>query len=155
MEQKKTILNYIGQLFATYGIIVTIFIVFVSVVGENAKDLSSLYQFGNQGLALDTLVQLLMLACIVTLAQILYLTDQWIKNMNIILRNILFFATICVVMGVFVAIFVWFPINNVKAWVAFAVSFVICTCISVFISKLQENAENKKMEQALEKFKEK
>lgn len=154
MEQKKTIFNYIGQLFATYGIIVTIFIVFVSVVGESAKDLSSLYQFGNQGLALNTLVQLLMLTCIITLARILYLTDQWIKNMNIVLRNILFFATICVVIVVFAVIFVWFPINDVRAWVAFAVSFVICTCICGFI-KLQENAENKKMEQALEKFKEK
>lgn len=155
MEQKKTVFNYIGQLFATYGIIVTIIIVFVSIVGENAKDLSSLYQFGSRGLASSTLVQLLILACIITLAQILFLTDQWIKNMNLILRNILFFATICVVIGVFAAVFVWFPINNVKAWLAFVITFVICTCISVFISKLQENVENKKMEQALEKFKEK
>ena len=32
-------------------------------------------------------------------------------------------------------------------------SFTICTVISVLIRKLQENAENKKMEQALAKIK--
>lgn len=154
MEQNKTIFNYIEQLFATYGIIVTIFIVFTSMVGENAKNISSLYRLGSQGLSLATLVQLLALACMITFAQVLFLTDQWIKSMNMILRNIMFFSTICVAIGVFAAIFVWFPINSIRAWVAFAISFTICTVISVFISKLQENAENKKMKQALDKFKE-
>ena len=60
---------------------------------------------------------------------------------------------ICVGIGIFVAVFKWFPINNIMAWVAFAMSYTISTVISVLISKLQENAENKKMEQALAKIK--
>ena len=153
MEQNKTIFNYIGQFFATYGIIVTIFIVFTCLIGENAKNVSSLYSLGSQGLSLDTLLQLLALAGIITLAQVTFLTDYWIKNMNMILRNVMFFVTICVVIGTFTAIFMWFPVNNIMAWVSFAISFTICTVISVFISKLHENAENKKMEQALAKIK--
>lgn len=31
MEQNKTIFNYIGQVFATYGIIVTVFLLFCVV----------------------------------------------------------------------------------------------------------------------------
>lgn len=154
MEQNKTIYNYIGQLFATYGVIVTIFIIFTSIIGESAKDLSSLYRLGGEGLSIGTLIQLLALAGIITLAQILFLTDKWIKNMQLLVRNILFFATICVAIGFFVIIFVWFPIDNIKAWIAFAISFIICTGISVGISKLEENAENKKMEQALKRLKE-
>lgn len=57
-----------------------------------------------------------------------------------------------VVIGAFSAILMWFPVNNVWAWVAFIISFIICTVISAFICKLGEKAENKKMEQALEKI---
>lgn len=153
MEQNKTIFSYIGQLFATYGVIVTIFIVFTCIIGDNAKNISTLYSLGNLGLSLATLVQLLALAGVITLAQVAFLTDCWIKSMNMILRNILFFLVICVGIGIFAAVFTWFPINNIMAWVAFAISFTICTVISVLISKLQENAENKKMEQALAKIK--
>lgn len=152
MEQNKTIFNYIGRFFAIYGIIVTIFIVFTCLIGEEAEKVSSLYSLGNQGMSIATLVQLLALAGIVTLAQIAFLTDCWIKNMNMILRNILFFATICVGMGIFAVAFKWFPVKNIMAWVFFAISFTISTVISVFISKLQVNAENKKMEQALAKI---
>ena len=153
MEQNKTIFSYIGQFFATYGAIVTIFIVFTYIVGENAKNVSALYSLGSQGLSLATLVQLLALAGVITLAQVAFLTDCWIKSMNMIIRNVLFFAAICIGIGIFAAVFKWFPINNIMAWVSFAISFTICTAISVFISKLQENAENKKMEQALAKIK--
>ncbi|MCR5517833.1 MAG: hypothetical protein K6F17_04605 [Lachnospiraceae bacterium] len=153
MEQNKTIFNYIGQLLATYGIIVTIFIVFTCLIGEKAKNVSSLYSLGSQGLSLATLVQLLALAGIITLAQVVFLTDCWIKSMNMILRCIVFFVTISVGIGIFAATFTWFPVNNIMAWLAFAISFTICTVISVFISKLKENAENKKMEQALAKIK--
>lgn len=153
MERSKTIFNYIGQLFATYGIIVTIFIAFTYLIGDNAKNMSSLYRLGSQGLSLATLIQLLALACIITFAQILLLTDHWIKSMYMVLRNIIFFVTICVAIGGFAVIFEWFPVSNIMAWVAFVISYIVCTGISVFISKLRENAENKKMEQALDKLK--
>lgn len=153
MEQKKTIFSYIGQVFATYGIIVTIFIVFSILIGERACGVSSLFSLADEGLAINTLLQLLLMTVIINLSQNLFLTDRWIKNMPMIIRNILFFATVCVVIVVFAFLFEWFPVKDYNAWIGFAVSFVICTIISVGISKLEENAQNKKMEQALEKIK--
>ena len=47
MEDKKTIFDYLGQLFATYGITVAIFIVFGMVVGEGAREFSTLFALGN------------------------------------------------------------------------------------------------------------
>ena len=126
---------------------------FACIIGDNAKNISTLYSLGNMGFSLATLVQLLALAGVITLAQVTFLTDCWIKSMNMILRKILFFLVICVGIGIFAAVFTWFPINNIMAWVAFAMSYTISTVISVLISKLQENAENKKMEQALAKIK--
>ena len=42
------------------------------------------------------MVQLLALAGVITLAQVTFLTDCWIKSMNMILRKILFFLVISV-----------------------------------------------------------
>lgn len=70
--------------------------------------------------------------------------------MQMIIRNIMFFGTICVT----IALFAWFPIGNVRAWIGFLISFIVCLAISVEIRKLAENAENKKLEQALKKLKE-
>lgn len=69
--------------------------------------------------------------------------------MSTILKHILFFGVICVSMGVCARVFTWFPIDNIGAWIAFAVSFAICTGASILI----ENAENRKMERALKEYK--
>ena len=50
MEEKKTIFDYIGQLFATYGIIVAIFLIFGSCIGSLAKGHSSLFPWEKKGL---------------------------------------------------------------------------------------------------------
>ena len=152
MEEKKTIFDYIGQLFATYGIIVAIFLIFGSCIGSLAKDHSTLFSLGKEGFAMNTLFELLLLAVIITGTQIVFLTDKWIKNMSLILRNVFFFGIIVIVMAVFAIVFGWFPVNEAKAWIGFFISFFICTLISITISKLEEKAENRKMEQALEKF---
>lgn len=124
MEENKTIFNYITQLFATYGIMVAIFMVFGMTIGNLANGHSSLFALGTLGFSTETLFQLLLLATIITLAQITFLTDRWIKNMGLILRNICFFGCIVIVMAVFAAVFVWFPIKEVKAWIGFGVSFL-------------------------------
>lgn len=154
MEDKKTIFDYFGQLFATYGITVAIFIVFGMVVGEEAGEYSTLFALGNRGISIQTLAQLLLLALVITIVQILFLTDKWVKNMQLLLRNVCFFGCICVAIVVFAALFAWFPIGDMKAWIGFTVSFAVCTVVSVVIGRAEEKAENRKMEQALKKFRE-
>ena len=46
MEEKKTIFNYIGQAFATFGIIVTLFIAFSLIIGESSGEYSTLFVLG-------------------------------------------------------------------------------------------------------------
>lgn len=153
MEDNKTIFSYIGQLFATYGIIIGIFLIFGAVIGEQASKYSTLFSLGSQGFKISTLLQLLILALIITAVQVIFLTDRLIKNMNLIIRNVLFFGSIVAVMVVFAIAFAWFPVGEVRAWIAFVISFLICTGISIAVTKLAEKAENKKMEQALNRFK--
>lgn len=153
MEDKKTIFNYIGQVFATYGMILFIFIIFGIMIGDIARGYSSLFELGNQGFSIATLLQLFILAIIISIAQIAFLTDRWIKNLSIFFRNVLFFGTAIITIAIFAIFFKWFPIYDVKAWIGFGLSFIVCTVVSVTISRLEEQAENKKMEQALNRFK--
>lgn len=155
MEENKTIFNYISQVFAIFGNIVLIFIIFSLVIGKQAREISSLFELGDQGLSIATLLQLLLLAIIISIGQITFLTDRWIKNMSLLLRMVIFFLLVMCTIILFVVLFGWFPITEVKAWIGFFLSFSICTAISVGIGRLEEQAENKKMEEALEKYKKK
>ncbi len=155
MEDNKTIFNYIGQVFATYGIIIFIFIILGITTGDGASECSSLFEFGNQGFSIATLLQLFIFSTIVSVSQIAFHTDRWIKNMSLFFRNVLFFGVIVLTIVIFIIIFEWFPINSIKAWGSFILSFGTCTAIGVTFSILKEKAENKKMEQALNRFKDK
>lgn len=154
MEENKTIFSYLGQIFATFGVIVVIFLVFALVIGNDTSEYSTLFALGSKGLTAATLLEVLLLSVIITLAQVAFLTDKWIKNMGLAVRYVCFFGIIGIVSLTFSVLFSWFPIDNPMAWLGFVISFAICTAIGVVISKLEEKAENKKMEQALKKFNE-
>ena len=153
MEDRKTIFEYIAQLFTTYGIMVVIFIVINLFIGENARSVSTLFAIGSDGLSSAMLLELLLLAFIITAAQNIFLSDILIKDMALIVRNILFFLTIMIAITVFVIIFGWFPINEVGAWIGFIISFAVCTAVSAVFMRLEERAENKKMQEALNRLK--
>ena len=138
MEDRKTVFEYIAQLFATYGIMVVIFIVI---------------NHGSSGLSSAMLIQLLLLAVIITAAQNVFLSDILIKNMALIVRNILFFVTVMIAIAVFVILFGWFPVNEAGAWIGFLISFAVCTTVSAVFMRLEERAENKKMQDALNRLK--
>lgn len=152
MEEKKTVFSYISQVFATYGIIVTIFTLLSLLIGEGTGAYSSLFRLGRTGLTLGTLWELLLLAAVTTFVQVLFLTDRWIKNMPILRRNVLFFALVLAVIVGMILVFHWFPANDPLAWVGFLISFVLSMGVSVLLSRLKEQAENRRMAAALEKY---
>lgn len=153
MEDKKNIFDHIKELFTSYGIVVLLFIVINLIIGNEAGSISSLFALGSNGLSTATLLQLLLLVFIITVAQNVFLTDILIKNMALVLRNILFFVTILVAIVIFAVVFRWFPVNDARAWIGFIASFAICTTVSSVIMRLEENAENKKMQDALNRLK--
>ena len=153
MEDRKTVFDYIEQLFTTYGIMVVIFIAFSVLIGNDAGRVSTLFALGSSGLSVSTLAQLLLLALLITILRNLFLSDLVIRDMSLILRNVLFFVSIMVVIAAFAVIFSWFPINEPLAWAGFLISFAVCTVISAIITRAGERAENKKMEEALRVYK--
>ena len=152
MEEKKTVFYYIRQGFATYGLAVLIFIIMGITIGERAKDYAYLFSMGNAGMSMPILLELFLLAVIITLAQVAFLTDTWIVNMSMVLRNVLFFASVLIVIVFMIVAFNWFPIRDVAAWVGFIISYALSMTISTLVTKLKERAENSKMQEALEKY---
>ncbi len=153
MEDNKTVFNYLGEIFTIYGVILAMIVILNLLVGDNAKGYSSFFEFGSGSLSTGTLIQLFFLSVFVSVARNLFMTDKWIKNMPIIGRSACLFISVMILSVVFVILFKWIPLNDIFAWIGFAVSFVVSTLAGVLISKLKEKAENMKMEKALERFK--
>lgn len=154
MDEKKTIFDYIGEIFATYGAIVLIFIVFDFALGSLAEGYSSFFVLGNKGLSLSTLVQLFVFAILLKMFEWLFLTPLIIKRMAMPLRFVFMFLCCLISIVVFSIFFGWFPLDNVPAWIGFGISFAVCTAFSILLTYVRTRAENRKMERALRKFKE-
>ncbi|SCX86318.1 hypothetical protein SAMN02910292_00295 [Lachnospiraceae bacterium XBB2008] len=152
MEEKKTVFYYLRQTFATYGFIVLAFIIMGIVIGEKTKGYADLFSMGNAGMSMPILLELLLLAVVITLAQVAFLTDTWIMNMSMVLRNVLFFVSVLIVIVLMIVAFNWFPIGDVTAWVGFIISYALSMFISALITRLKERAENSKMQEALDKY---
>ena len=152
MEEKKTIFNYISQAFATYGIIVLVFVVFNILLGDVAGDYSALFALGKDGMSIPVLLELLLLAIMITFAQVLFLTDKWIENMSMVIRYVLFFGTVMIVMIVMIIVFNWFPIGDMYAWGGFVISYTVSMITSALLTRLKERTENSKMQEALDKY---
>lgn len=152
MEDKKTIFGYLGELFAIYGIIMLMFVILNLTLGDTAKGYSSFFEYGSGSLSTNTMLQIFLFAVIVCAARNIFLTDRLIKKMSILARYIAFFLMITIVIVVFIILFAWFPADDISAWIGFVISFAVCSATGVLISKLKEKEENKKMAQALERF---
>ena len=152
MEEKKTVFNYLSQTFATYGVIVLIFVLFSLIIGESAAEYSALFALGKEGISLPILAELLLLAVMITAAQVVFVTDVIIRNLSIVIRNVLLFVTVFIVMIIMIIIFDWFPTKDITAWMGFVISYAVSMFISVFITKLREHLENSKMQKALDEY---
>ena len=152
MEEGKNIWNYLGQIFTTYGIIIFIFIIYGTIFGEDARNSSSLFEYGAEGFSKTTLVQLFIQSFIITLSQIIILTDRVIKKMAFPVRILLFFVVVLVEMIFFILKYEWFSTSEVYAWIGFFASFSVCSIFGIVFSVINEKKENQKMAKALEKY---
>lgn len=152
MNKKNTILDFFSHVLIIFGITVTCLIVFIALFGEDAKGVSTIFQLGNNGIAIATLLQYLLLAVIITALRVLFFTDTFIKNASIAVRTIAMFVSIVFAIVVFAAVFGWFPVHMWQAWLAFLICFAVCTAISIVISSIKEKSDNEKLQAALENF---
>ncbi len=154
MEERKTIFDYIGQIFVIFGFSMIFLMILCYSFGTSAKGYSSIFELGAQGLTVSTMAQFLLTSTIIVLFRFIFFTDVLIKNLSITGRTIGMFISVIVMIVLFVWWFEWFPVNDLKPWIMFFVCFIVSTAGGVGISAIKEKMENKKMQEALERMKE-
>ncbi|MBR3900432.1 MAG: hypothetical protein IKJ60_02645 [Ruminococcus sp.] len=153
MENRPTILKLLQKVFVIYGITTLILNIFTLIFGDAAKEMSTIFSFGNGALGVKTAMQFLLAVFILVLIETLFTTDIFIKKMKNPMRICLVFVSIFVVISLFIVIFGWIPTNMALPWIMFIICFAISSAVSTIITAYSEKQENKKLDEALKRFK--
>lgn len=154
MDKKSGILGYFSQVFMIYGITIILLNVFCLIFGNEAKSVSSIFTYGSKGIAISTMFEFFLAIALIIIMRFIFMTDFLIKKMPLYARIIMMFLSVLIIIISFVFIFNWFPVREVSAWIMFFLCFVLSCGISTVISIISEKRENKKLEDALRRYKE-
>ena len=155
MEEKKTILDYLAQVMIVFGFAMLTLNIFCLVFGNSAKDFSTLFSLGDQGIPVQVVLQFLCVSVLITGVRFVFFTDVIIQKMPIWLRTICMLFLIVTIITAFIVIFHWFPVNMWRPWAMFFVCFGLSFLGSCFVVMVKEKVENRRMEEALQRLKEK
>lgn len=153
MKKNETVFDYIGQIFLIFGFTIVCLNIFCILFGEDAREYSTIFSLGKNGLSVQTMLQFLLTSSIIVTLRFLLLTDGLIKKVPIAIRIAGMFASIILIMALFIILFDWFPVDMWRPWVMFFVCFGISAGISIAVSGWKEKMENKKMDEALQRLK--
>ena len=154
MEERKAIYDYAGQVFIIFGFSIVALNLLCIFVGEYARDLSSIYSMGKEGLSTATMMQFFGVSVCIAGLRFLFFTDRIIRQMSIFMRAVCMLLSVIGLVVLCAIIFGWFPVDMWQSWAGFLISFGLCFAGSMFIMRLKEKDENRKMEEALRRLKE-
>lgn len=149
MESRKTVFDYFSQVFTIFGVTLLLLNVFCVLFGEDAREYSTMFALGAEGLTVSTMLQFLLVSVLITALRIVFFTDGIIRRMPLAVRTIGMFAAVFVTIVAFIVLFDWFPVNLWQAWVGFLVSFGVSVAVSTLLTMWKEKMENRKLEEAL------
>lgn len=120
--------------------------------GEEARGLSTMFQLGANGLALETIIQFFLSAAVIAGWRWLFFSQRILKNMMMLWRTLgMLFAVIVSMVG-FIAVCGWFPVNNVEGWIGFIVSFAVCFGVSAGYMILKTHYQSRRYDELLKKY---
>lgn len=154
MEEKKTIFDYLAEVMIIFGFAMLVLNIFCLVFGNAAKDISALFELGNQGISVEIALQFLCISALITGLRFVFFTDVIIQKMPIWLRTICMLTSVIIIIAAFIIIFNWFPVNMWQPWAMFFVCFGLSFVGSCLVVMVKEKVENKRMEEALRRLKE-
>lgn len=152
MEEKKTIFDYVGQVFLCFGFTMLCITLLTIACGEEAKEISTMFALGGKGIPLEIMVQFFALSALIVAARYIFFTDFLLKKASIAVRTVGMLLTIIIMIVCFIFRFGWFPVNMWQPWVMFLACFGISFGISLFVTILKERMENRKMEEGLNRL---
>lgn len=155
MEEKRNIFTYLAQVMIVFGFAMLVLNIFCLIFGDSAKDFSAMFELGNRGIPVEIAFQFLVVSILIVGARFLFFTDFVIKVMPVWLRTVCMLATVVLLIASFVAVFGWFPVDMWQAWAMFLFSFGLSFLGSYLVMVVRERVENRRMDEALRRLKEK
>lgn len=155
MEDRKTIFYYLNQVFCIFGITILIIAVFSVMFGEKARAFSTMFALGEEGVPVKTMGQFFLSSVLLVGFRFLFFTEGIIKNLSLVKRTACMLCSALGTIAAFVYFCGWFPFYMWRAWLSFFICFGVCFTTSLFITRWQEEMENRKMEEGLKRIKEK
>lgn len=155
MEEKKTVFDYLAQVLIVFGFAMLVLNIFCLAFGDFAREVSSIFALGNQGVPAEVAFQFLAVSFLIVGIRYVFFTDMLIKKMPIGLRTVCMLTAAVTVIAAFVAAFRWFPVNMWQPWAMFFICFGISFLGSCCVMAIKERVENKRMAEALRQLKEK
>ncbi len=152
MEKKFTIFDFFSEGFNTFSIMVICIAFTAPFVGKDAGAISSLYSFGSDGIAVDTIAQFLLVSVVMEGSKVFWFSEKLIKHMTVFWRTAGMVLSVIPIITVFAGIFDWFPLNNPYAWSGFLISFFSCFILSLLVIYVKTKLENKKIEEGFERY---
>lgn len=154
MDKKFSVLKFFSQVFTLYGVTTLVLNIFCVVFGRSAWGISTIFSLGKSGVGVETSLEFLAAVFLINGWKLLITTDFLIKKMSLSARIILLFAGAFGIIFAFIILFGWFPIDMPIAWIMFILCFVVSCTVSTLISVLAERQENRRLEEALKRYKE-
>lgn len=154
MDKKTGLLGYLSQVFMIFGITVLLLNLFCMLFGDGASEVSTIFSLGSGGISVSTMLEFFAAIALIIVLRVVFMTDRIIKKMPLAARIIAMFTCVLALIIGFVFAFGWFPVTKILPWIMFIGCFVLSCTISTLISVLAEKQENKKLEDALKRFKE-
>lgn len=153
MEQKKSIFDFAGAVLCTFGFVSIMMMIFTFFLGESAKELSTMFSLGSRGIPVETLLQYLILAILITCIRYFFCWEKVGRYLSELWCDILTLGSILLVIVAFIVGFGWFPIHMWQPWALFGLCFVVCFVVSLWVMLQKTKIENEMLEENLEKMK--
>ena len=154
MDKNFSVLKFLSQVFMIYGITTGLLNIFCILFGRSAYDFSTIFSLGNTGVGIATSFQFLLAVFLMVGLKFIFMTDILIKKIPLAARIIIMFTGAFATILVFIFAFGWVPANMPIAWIMFIICFVLSCAVSTVISVLAEKQENRRLEEALKRYKE-
>lgn len=152
-KNRFTLTGFIVQTLTNFSIMVLFITAIGQLVGNEAAELSSLFQLGSQGLAAATIAQILFCSLLVSGARFLWFSEWAARRLNARLCVVLMLLTIFSLTSLCVILFGWFPANFWDGWLIFITTFLIFFCLSYFIASIKTRRDNERYARLLADYK--
>lgn len=152
MTSKNILEKFMFLTFMAFTTAITV-ITFIGVVaGEDMISYSTFYV--NGGVSLTAIIQILALAIITALINIIFDNESLVSRIRVLYLTIMKLFIILLIAIVFIIVFQWFPVDEVYAWISFIAMFLVCFIVATIASVLVTRKKDKEYEVLLNKYKE-